>query len=111
MLSYRCFIHRRDKQYKNTDEHPYRNPAAIVSLRPVILRPYLSVCLPTRSRLLSGSNVVNPCNDEKAAFLMHGKKTIFSFIYSMTFQGGLLSYKDNERRTAAVEFKGSRWRS
>ena len=55
MLSFRYLIYRRDKQYMNTDEYPYRNPAAIVSLRPVILRPYLSVCLPTRCRLSNGS--------------------------------------------------------
>lgn len=61
MLSFRYFIYRRDKQYMNTDEYPYYNPAAIVSLRPVILRPYLSVCLPMMCRLLSGSGIVNPC--------------------------------------------------
>ena len=48
MHSLRYFIYRRNKQYKNTDEYPYRNPAALVSLRPVILRPYLWVCLPMR---------------------------------------------------------------
>ena len=48
MLSFRYFIYPRDKQYMNTDEYPYRNPAAIVSLRPVILRPYLSVSLPIK---------------------------------------------------------------
>jgi hypothetical protein len=58
MLSFRYFIYRRDKQYMNTDEYPYRNPAAIVSLRPVILRPYLSVGLPTRCRLSNGSGRV-----------------------------------------------------
>jgi len=33
--------------FMHTDEHPYRSPAAVVSLRPVILRPYLSVSLPS----------------------------------------------------------------
>lgn len=87
MLSFRYFIYRRDNQYKNTDEYPHRNPAAIVSLRPVILRPYLSVCLPMRYRLFSGSNIVNPCNDERSNFQMRGKKAVFSFIPSITLWG------------------------
>lgn len=40
-------------------EHPCRSPAAVVSLRPVTLRPCLSVSLPSDYTLMSGSNKVN----------------------------------------------------
>src|SRR3989338_8693047 len=39
--------------FMHTDEHPYRSPAAVVSLRPVILRPYLSVSLPSPDEVTS----------------------------------------------------------
>jgi len=38
--------------FMHTEEHPYRSPAAIVSLRPVTLRPYLSISLPSDFTLL-----------------------------------------------------------
>lgn len=48
----------------HTDEHPCRSPAAIVSLRPVTLRPYLSTSLPSECRLLGRTATVNLYWDE-----------------------------------------------
>jgi len=42
-------------QFMHTDDHPYRSPATIAPLRPVTLRPYLSVSLPITIRLLSSA--------------------------------------------------------
>ena len=43
----------------HTDEHPCRSPAAVVSLRPVTLRPYLSASLPSGCRLLDYPDTFN----------------------------------------------------
>ena len=43
----------------HTDEHPYRGPATVVSLRPVTLRPYLSISLPSECRLFGMMTNVN----------------------------------------------------
>ena len=57
-----------DAAFIHTDEHPYRGPAAIVSLRPVTLRPYLSISLPSEYKILNDSETINSIRDERSAF-------------------------------------------
>jgi hypothetical protein len=40
-------VHNSSKTVMHTDEYPYRSPATIATLRPVTLRPYLSISLPS----------------------------------------------------------------
>ena len=56
-----------DFQFMDTDDHPYRSPATIAPLRPVTLRPYLSISLPSERKLMKGSDRINPVLDERSA--------------------------------------------
>ena len=57
----------------HTDEHLCRSPATIVTLRPVTLRPYLSLSLPSGCRILIGSNRVKAYGTDGLIFPMSGK--------------------------------------
>jgi hypothetical protein len=52
----------------HTDDHPYCSPATIISLRPVTLRPYLSISLPSEYKILNDNETINPIQDERSAF-------------------------------------------
>ena len=44
----------------HTDDHPYRSPATMTPLRPVTLRPYLSISLPSEYKILNDNERINP---------------------------------------------------
>ena len=57
----------------DADEHLCRSPATIVTLRPVTLRPYLSLSLPSGCRILIGLNRVKAYGTDGLLFPMSGK--------------------------------------
>jgi len=60
-------------RYGDTDEFPYRSPATIDSFRPVTLRPYLSISLPSERRLLENSHISQNLADEWLKFWINGE--------------------------------------
>ena len=63
---------RKDAAFIHTDDHPYRGPAAIVSLRPVTLRPYLSISLPSDCTLIYSIYPSQKSTDKRSNFWMSG---------------------------------------
>jgi hypothetical protein len=57
----------------DTDEHPYRSPATIASLRPVTLRPHLSIGLPSKRTLTDVLNNSQNIADEWLDSLTNGE--------------------------------------
>lgn len=57
----------------HTDEYPYRSPATIDSLRPVTLRPYLSISLPSNTDYLDRGESSQSQPDERLNFRMSGE--------------------------------------
>jgi hypothetical protein len=66
-------MHNSSKTVMHTDEHPYRSPATIASLRPVTLRPYLSISLPSERIVADDLNISQKPTDEWSDFQMNGK--------------------------------------
>jgi hypothetical protein len=56
----------------HTDDHPYRSPATIASLRPVTLRPYLSISLPSKRIVADDLNISQNLTDEWLDFRING---------------------------------------
>jgi hypothetical protein len=65
----------------HTEELPYRSPAAIVSLRPVTLRPCFSASLPSGCRVLENRKRVKTSGDKRLLLRMNGNngKDTFHF--------------------------------
>ena len=61
----------------HTDDHPYRGPATIVSLRPVTLRPYLSISLPSGTDYLERREKSQSLPDKRSNFRMSGVVNLF----------------------------------
>ena len=66
-------MHNSCKTVMHTDEHPYRSPATIASLRPVTLRPYLSISLPSELIVADDLNISQNLTDERSDFRMNGE--------------------------------------
>ena len=58
--------------FMHTDEYPYRSPAAMVSVRPVTLCPYLSVSLPSNGSISKGTDRVKAYEMSGQISLMNG---------------------------------------
>jgi hypothetical protein len=70
----------------HTDEHPYRGPATIVSLRPVTLRPCLSTSLPSGADYSENTKPGQSLTDERLSFRMNGEgRTTFETAKSGLF--------------------------
>ena len=73
-------------RYGDTDEFPYRSPATIDSVRPVTLRPYLSISLPSERRLLENRYFSQNITDEWLNLRMSGTKYLHHWLNQTFFR-------------------------
>ena len=58
----------------HTDESPQGSPATIVSVRPVTLRPYFSISLPSDCTVFDHADQVKPYGTNGLVSRMNGKQ-------------------------------------